>query len=146
MRSPEQYGPDVRLRLEESLGVTVDDLVGAARWITRARATVERLHTQGISALVAPTVGVQSKQIGVDDVDIDGVAVFHRVPLAEFTAPINAVGVPALAVPILESGRPPVSVQLIGPAWSESLLLSIAAWLETNRLIGFTPPPLTFSH
>ncbi len=144
-RNPDGYGPDVRLRLEESFGVTVDDMVQAATWIARARGTVARLHAEGVTALVAPTVGVQAKRIGVDDVDIDGVPVFHRVPLAEFTAPINAIGVPSLAMPLAGSGTPPVSVQLIGSPWSEATLLSVAGWLEANGLVGFTPPPLTFS-
>ena len=145
MRDSEGYGPDVRLRLEESLGVTVDDMVEAAVWISRARGSVARLHASGIAALVAPTVGVEAKHIGVDDVDIDGTPVFHRVPLAEFTAPINAIGVPSLAMPLIGSGSPPVSVQLIGAAWSEATLLSIGGWCEANNLVGFTPPPLTFS-
>jgi len=142
---PERYGPDVRLRLEESQGVTPEDMVAAARWISNARATVARLDTDGFTALVAPTVGVRSKTIGVDNIDIDGTPTFHRVPLANFTAPINAIGIPSLSMPITGSGAPPVSVQLIGPAWSESRLLSIANHLETHRIVGFTPPPHTFS-
>jgi len=144
-KHPEQYGADVRLRLSESSGVTVGDMVTAQRWISQAQATVARLHNEGYSALVSPTVGVQAKEIGVDDVDIDGTAVFHRVPLASFTAPINAIGVPALAMPILGSGAPPVSVQLIGPVWSESRLLTMARWLESIGVVGFDPPPLSFS-
>jgi len=144
-KHPERYGDDVRLRLAESQRVSVSDMVTAQRWIRRAQATVARLHTEGYSALIAPTVGVQAKLIGVDDVDIDGTAVFHRVPLASFTAPVNAVGVPSLAMPILGSGAPPVSVQLIGAAWSEGHLLAIAQWMESTGIVGFDPPPLHFS-
>ena len=142
---PQHYGPDVRLRLEESAGVSPDDMVAAARWISRAKAAVERLQNDNPTVLVAPTVGVRSKMIGVDDVDIDGISVFHRVPLASFTAPINAIGVPALSMPLTGSGEPPLSVQLVGPAWSEAMLLSIANYLESHSIIGFTPPPLHFS-
>lgn len=144
-QSPDGYGEDVRLRLSESYGVTISDMVAAQRWISRAQASVARLLADGYTALIAPTVGVQTKLIGVDDVDIDGTAVFHRVPLAEFTAPVNAIGIPSLAMPILNSGAPPVSVQLIGPAWSEGRLLAIGRWLEDNRIVGFDPPPLQFS-
>jgi Asp-tRNA(Asn)/Glu-tRNA(Gln) amidotransferase A subunit family amidase len=141
---PDRYGPDVRKRLVESQGVTVDHMVESARWIARARGTVDRIQAEGFTIMVCPTVGVQAKHIGIDDVDIDGTRVFHRIPLAEFTAPINAIGVPALSVPIHGSGTPPVSVQLIGPAWSEGRLLSVSRWLEDHGLIGFDPPPLTF--
>jgi len=141
---PERYGPDVRKRLEESASATPDDMVVAARWISRAKAAVERLQNDGVTLLVAPTVGVRSKMIGVDDVDIDGAPVFHRIPLASFTAPINAIGVPALSMPITGTGSPPISVQLIGPAWSEATLLSTGRYLESNDIVGFSPPPHRF--
>jgi Asp-tRNA(Asn)/Glu-tRNA(Gln) amidotransferase A subunit family amidase len=141
---PERYGPDVRIRIEESHGVTPSDIVAAARWIARAKATVERLQSNGFTALVAPTVGVRAKTIGVDDVDIDGAPVFHRIPLANFTAPINAIGIPSLSMPITGTGSPPVSVQLIGPAWSEATLLAIGHHLETASIVGFSPPPHQF--
>jgi aspartyl-tRNA(Asn)/glutamyl-tRNA(Gln) amidotransferase subunit A len=142
---PEGYGPDVRIRLEESRGVTPRDMVTAARWISSAKSTVERLQADGFTALVAPTVGVRSKPIGVDDVNIDGAQVFHRIPLANFAAPINAIGIPSLSSPLLNSGSPPVSVQLIGPMWSEATLLAVAHHLESHDIVGFVPPPLVFS-
>ena len=142
---PERYGPDIRTRLEESHGVTPSDIVAAARWISRAKATVERLQSDRFTALVAPTVGVRSKTIGVDDVDIDGTPVFHRIPLADFTAPINAIGIPSLSMPITGTGTPPASIQLIGPAWSEATLLAIGRHLEAAGTVGFSPPPLQFT-
>jgi Asp-tRNA(Asn)/Glu-tRNA(Gln) amidotransferase A subunit family amidase len=141
----DRYGPEVRTRLSDSYGVTVNDLVVAGRWISRAKAAVKRLQTDRFTVLLAPTVGVQSKTIGVDDVDIDGTAVFHRRPLAEFTAPINAIGIPSLAMPIMGSGTPSVSLQFAGPPWSEARLLTVGRWLETEGLVGFTPPPLISS-
>ena len=142
---PERYGPDIRNRLEESAGTTAHDMVTASRWISGAKATVARLQVEGLTVLVAPTVGVRSKTIGIDDVDIDGTSVFHRIPLADFTAPINAIGIPALSMPLMNSGTPPLSVQLIGPAWSEADLLSIAHYLETHTIVGFAAPPNTFA-
>jgi Asp-tRNA(Asn)/Glu-tRNA(Gln) amidotransferase A subunit family amidase len=142
---PDRYGPDVRIRLEESSGVTTDDMVKAARWISAERAVVERLQNNGPTLLVAPTTGIRSKRIGVDDVDIDGTAVFHRIPLANFTAPINAIGIPSLAMPIAATGAPPISVQLIGPAWSEAVLLATARHLESTGVVGFSPPPHQFT-
>jgi aspartyl-tRNA(Asn)/glutamyl-tRNA(Gln) amidotransferase subunit A len=50
-----------------------------------------------------------------------------RAPVAqaEFTAPANVAGLPALAIPAPEAS-PPVSVQLIGPPKSERALLTLA--------------------
>ena len=52
---------------------------------------------------------------------------------ADFTALANAGGVPALAVPIEVTGQAlPASVQLVGPAWSEPMLIGLAMLLEGN--------------
>ncbi len=144
-KHPERYGPDVRKRLERSYGVTPHEMVVAARWISEARATIARLQSEGFTALVTPTVGTASKTIGNTTVDIDGSPVFYRVPLSSFTAPINAIGIPAIAMPITGTGTPPVSVQLVGPAWSEGHLLAVARHLEANEIVGYAPPPVTFS-
>ncbi|MFV1999792.1 MAG: amidase, partial [Acidimicrobiia bacterium] len=138
---PQGYGEDVRLRLAESAGVTADDMVVSQRWISKARGTVERLQVAKPTILVSPTVGIRSKHIGVDYVDIDGEQVFHRSPLSRFTAPVNAIGIPALSMPILRSGAPPASVQFAGPSWSEDLLLRAARWLEEHEIVGYSQPP-----
>jgi len=60
---------------------------------------------------------------------------------ADFTALANAGGVPALAVPVAVSGQAlPASVQLVGPAWSEPILIGLAMALEgaaKNPTSGF---------
>jgi amidase len=54
--------------------------------------------------------------------------------LRALTSPVNAAGVPALALPIPVPGRDtgpiPASVQLIGPRNSEERLLAAGARLE----------------
>ncbi|MCL1593020.1 MAG: hypothetical protein M3132_01545, partial [Actinomycetia bacterium] len=77
---------------------------------------------------------------GRDMVDIDGTEIFYRDPLANFTSPINAIGVPALAAPIADTREPGTSVQIIGAAWTESTLLDIATMLESNGIIGVSDP------
>lgn len=59
------------------------------------------------------------------------------------SVPANLAGLPALTVP---AGRDadglPVGVQIVGPAWSETRLLDIAAALEAAGVLpGFTAPP-----
>lgn len=57
-----------------------------------------------------------------------------------FTVSVNLAGLPAISLPCgLDQNRLPVGVQLIGPAWSESKLLKIAASAE--RLIDKTFSP-----
>jgi amidase len=44
--------------------------------------------------------------------------------------PVNLAGVPALALPVPSRGPLPASLQLIGPAGSEELLLATGLVLE----------------
>jgi amidase len=63
---------------------------------------------------------------------------FFAPPLAEaeqhdftqFTAPVNLAGLPALALPVRSEHRLPASLQLIGPANAESMLLATGKLLE----------------
>jgi amidase len=63
---------------------------------------------------------------------------FFPPPLAEadgpgytaYTMPVNMTGFPALALPVPSAGRLPASLQLIGPAGSEALLLATGAVME----------------
>jgi Asp-tRNA(Asn)/Glu-tRNA(Gln) amidotransferase A subunit family amidase len=142
--SPEGYGPKTRVRMEEASHGTADDLLAAMQWRSAARATLGRIFEDDIDALIAPAVGGMRKVIGDENMDLDGESVFHRTLLASFTAPINQIGAPSIAAPILGTGTPPVSVQLIGPMWGESTLLSIAATLESTTILGTTPPPIFF--
>jgi len=142
--NPEGYGPLTRIRIAEASEGTVGDLMEAMRWRSGARAILGRRFDSGIDVLIAPTVGGMQKVIGTEDMDLDGKDVFHRTLLASFTAPINQIGAPSIAAPIPGTGTPPVSVQLIGPLWSESNLLGIAATLEAANVLGTTKPPTYF--
>jgi len=140
---PERYGDEVadRLRLAES--IPRHDAEEAMAWAAGARQALERLY-QRFDVLVTPTVGGRRKTIGVDDMDIDGEAVFHRSVLAPYTWPVNRTGNPALALPIPGSGVPPASMQLIGPSFGEARLLEIGLGLEAAGLIGVEEPPIFY--
>jgi aspartyl-tRNA(Asn)/glutamyl-tRNA(Gln) amidotransferase subunit A len=142
--TPEGYGPQTRIRIRDAAQGTAEDLMAAMAWRSAATATIARIFASGIDALIAPTVGGMRKMIGDQDMDLDGQSVFHRKLLASFTAPINQIGAPSIAAPVAGTGGPPVSVQLIGPRWGESILLGVAAALETADVLGVSPPPVFF--
>ena len=51
--------------------------------------------------------------------------------MARCTLPVNLAGVPALVLPVPSEGALPASVQLIGRAGSEELLLAAGRILES---------------
>jgi amidase len=52
----------------------------------------------------------------------------HRI--RGLSSPINAAGLPALALPVPSAGPLPASIQLIGPSGGEERLLAAGALLE----------------
>jgi len=79
----------------------------------------------GIDALVAPTSPSVAWPFGAKMAD----------PVAMYlmdacTLPVNMAGLPGISVPCGLSDGLPVGLQLIGPAWSELRLLSLARGYE----------------
>ena len=133
------YGGDVALRLRAAVRVTPDQHRAAAarrkKMQELARGLFEDYHL-----LLTPTVGCPRKFIGLDDMDIDGKPVFYREALSGFTALVNHLGCPALALPLDKPGTPPPSVQLVAPWWEEELLLSVGGWLERAGVAAVRNP------
>jgi Asp-tRNA(Asn)/Glu-tRNA(Gln) amidotransferase A subunit family amidase len=140
-QNPEHYGPETRSRIADASGVSAADLAAAHQWRSGARAQLDRIFASGVDVIVTPTVGAMHKAIGDDDIDVDGERLFHRPLLSAFTAPMNQVGVPAIVGPIAGAGSPGVSVQMVGPRWSEARLLSIAKAIENVGIIATEEPP-----
>lgn len=139
---PTRYGPAIRTRLAAVLDLSPADI--------RAAAKSRRLMRDGFAAayrecdlLITPTVAALHKTIGVDEVDAgDGPEPYRRA-LSWFTPPVNQAELPAIALPIETPSVDdlPPSVQLIGPPWSESLLLGTGSALETARVVAHRAPP-----
>lgn len=120
----DEYGENVRGKLERCLAVT-DDEVNAAR---RAREEYrERCEatTDGLDFLLTPTVGFVAPPADADELAI-------RERGIAFTFPFDSLGWPALALPCgsAEDGLP-ASVQLIGPPGSDALVLAAGELLAS---------------
>lgn len=97
-----------------------DKLVPAIRMMRRARNGLARVF-EDCDVILTPTTPQTAPLVS------DGAPSNQ----ADFTALANVAGTPALAVPVgVGIGACPASVQLIGPAWSERLLLQLAERLE----------------
>jgi aspartyl-tRNA(Asn)/glutamyl-tRNA(Gln) amidotransferase subunit A len=142
-RKPDGYGPNIRARLEQAFTIEGDDYLAALEWRASTRSAVDRWWNR-VDVIATPTVAALRKAIGVDELKIAGKTGHYREPLSRFTALVNQMGLPALAVPLACEGTPPPSLQLIGPAWSEERLLAIGGALETEGISGFRRPPHWF--
>ena len=137
---PEGYGPEVRRRVELAVAAEFDPYLDGLAWRRRMReAARDALSTA--HALITPAVAAHRKIIGVDTVDVGGAEVSYRGPLSAFSALVNHMGFPALALPLATPGAPPPSVQLIGDAWGEHRLLEAGLALESAGVSASRPPP-----
>jgi aspartyl-tRNA(Asn)/glutamyl-tRNA(Gln) amidotransferase subunit A len=124
---PQDYGPQVLMRLQNGLAVPGVSYLEAVRW--RGPALSAYLAAvAGVDAVIAPVAPVAAPTIAESDVgnSPDAEAVIQR--LTRFTRPINYLGLPSLAIPSgFTSGGLPVGMQLIGRSFDEAVLLRIGA-------------------
>jgi len=120
----DQLGSDVRGRLELASAITPAQVAAAEEVIAGWRETIGALW-QRVDLLAAPTL------LGFPPLLEEAHVMFK---LRSLTSPVNAAGLPALALPIpvrgREAGPVPASVQLIGPRDAEGRLLAAGALIE----------------
>jgi len=128
---PQDYGPQVLMRLQNGLAIPGVTYLEALRWRGAALAA-HVAATRGVDAVIAPVAPIPAPTIAESDVgNTPGAeAVIQR--LTRFTRPVNYLGLPSLAIPAgfaksgLEAGLP-VAMQLIGRSFDEATLLTIGA-------------------
>jgi amidase len=114
-------GADVRARLLEGAATTPVQLAQARAVQTRWRDDMARA-LKDVDVLALPTVPFFAPLL--EDT--------ARKPYTTFTNPVNLAGNPALALPVPSQDRLPASLQLIGPANSEAMMLATAAIFEAT--------------
>jgi aspartyl-tRNA(Asn)/glutamyl-tRNA(Gln) amidotransferase subunit A len=125
---PEVYSPQVRVRASTGLGIPASVYYEALllrvpmlrRFVAEAFSRCDVLHT--------PTLPIATPTFDETNVGA-GESLWRTLSrLVHNTAPLNFLGLPAVAVPAaIAANGMPTSVQLIGPPFSESLLLRVAA-------------------
>lgn len=124
---PQDYGPQVLMRLENGLAVTGVAYLEALRWRGPALAAHLAAVT-GVDAILAPVSPMAAPRI--DETDIGNgpgaEALIQRV--TRFTRPINYLGLPALSIPAgFTKAKLPVGMQLVGRPFEETTILTIGA-------------------
>jgi aspartyl-tRNA(Asn)/glutamyl-tRNA(Gln) amidotransferase subunit A len=124
---PQDYGPQVLMRLQNGLAVPAVSYLEAMRWRGPALAAYNAA-VAGVDAVIAPAAPVPAPTIAESDVGNGpgAEAVIQR--LTRFTRPVNYLGLPSLAIPsgFTRAGLP-VGMQLIGRSFEEAMLLRIGA-------------------
>jgi Asp-tRNA(Asn)/Glu-tRNA(Gln) amidotransferase A subunit family amidase len=132
----EDYDPAVGSRIEAAERVTPETAEQGRQW----QATMRQRFADAfatVDLLITPTTPSRRKVIGEEGIG----DMHHRTVLSYFTALVNHVLHPAIALPITNSGAPPASLQVIGPLQSEAELIGAGRWLTEVGVVGFTPPP-----
>lgn len=126
--SPEKFGADVALLLRERCNLTCDEYVKAVENRLVLRRRFEALMAEA-DALIMPTAPCPAPlvdgrcQVNGKEADFGSIGLPMRMP-------VNVLGIPSLALPMGYLGGLPISLQVIGPAWSEALILRIGRAFE----------------
>ena len=117
------YGANVGGKIERCLAVTDSEYETAVRRRREYRQQAEAALA-GLDLLLAPTLGFVPPPADVDELEI-------REAMIRFTLPFNALGWPALALPVgpAEDGLP-ASMQVVGRAGDDALVLAAGRALE----------------
>jgi aspartyl-tRNA(Asn)/glutamyl-tRNA(Gln) amidotransferase subunit A len=142
---PQDYGPQVLMRLQNGLAIPGVTYLEAMRWRGPALAA-HIAATRNVDAVLAPVAPVAAPTIAESDVGNSpgAEAVIQR--LTRFTRPINYLGLPSLSVPAGFTGKGlPVGMQLIGRSFDEATLLRIGAAFQRatdfhERIPGLEEP------
>ncbi len=124
------FGPEVRRRILVGTYVLsagyYDAYYGKAQQVrTLIAEDFRKVFADGVDLLLTPTTPTPAFRAG-EKVE-DPVAMY----LADvFVCPMNLAGIPALSLPVGRHQGLPVGGQLIGPAFEEGRMLSVAAALE----------------
>ncbi len=123
------YSPKLAALLDEGFATSMADYQEALRHQAAFAHAVAR-STHGVDALAIP-----STPTAAPGLETTGDPLFN--------SPWSHAGVPAVSIPCaLTAAGLPLSLQLVGPKWSEAPLLAVAVWCE--RLLDFrcAPPML----
>jgi aspartyl-tRNA(Asn)/glutamyl-tRNA(Gln) amidotransferase subunit A len=128
---PQDYGPQVKARLENGLAYTAVEYLEALRW--RGPALAKHLEAIGkADVIIAPASRAAAPGIAETDVGGGPNAEATIVALTRFMRPINYLGLPVMSVPggVSAEGLP-LGLQLIGRPFGDELVTALGAAFQT---------------
>ena len=133
---PDDYAPNVRVRLEMGRYILAEDLVRGLRGCEVLRREVTAA-LEGFDALILPTLPIPAPKLGAATVRVGTSEEPVRNITLRLTQPFNVSGHPAITVPCGHTiDRLPVGAQLVGAFGRTRELLEVAAALESYLTPG----------
>jgi aspartyl-tRNA(Asn)/glutamyl-tRNA(Gln) amidotransferase subunit A len=127
---PQDYTPNVRIRLEMGRYILAEDYVRALRGRDVLRREVDRA-LQEVDALLLPSLAVPAPKLGASTVKVGTSEEPVRNITLRLTQLFNISGHPAISIPCGSTvDRLPVGAQLVGAHGRTRELLQLAAGLE----------------
>src|SRR6202035_2545513 len=125
IEGPQDYGPQVLMRLQNGLAIPGVTYLEALRWRGPALAA-HIAATASVDAVLAPVAPVAAPTLAESDVGNGPGAEAIIQRLTRFTRPINYLGLPSLSIPsgFTKNGLP-VGLQLVGRSFDEATILRI---------------------
>jgi len=126
---PNDYGPDVLQRIRGGLLVRATEYLHSQQMRTLIQQDFAQAFER-VDAVVGPTVPIVAPPIGRTFEPGGPLNVPPRSVANRTTVPCNLTGMPAISVPCGFSDGLPVGLQIMGAAFSEPLVLRLAAAYE----------------
>jgi aspartyl-tRNA(Asn)/glutamyl-tRNA(Gln) amidotransferase subunit A len=127
---PDDYTPNVRLRLEMARYVLAEDYIRALRGKSVITGEVDRALS-GVDALVLPALAVPAPPIGAATMPVKGGPEPVRALMLRCTQPFNLSGHPAISLPCgTTPAGLPIGLQLVGHKGGTPALVQAALGIE----------------
>ena len=109
--------------------------IEAQRFRSWYRARLQEIF-QTVDIILAPTTPCVAPIVGQEQMVIAGSEIRVRDYLGCFTRPFSFIGLPVLSVPLQRQDALPAGVQIVAAPYNESLILRVAAVLESRGIVS----------
>lgn len=133
-KTPEHFGEDIRVRLNEGRDHPAVSYAHARRAQTVTKRKLEEFF-KSYDALILPTTPVTAPLMFEND------PLKQAKALNRFTAPFNLSGLPAISIPCgFSKDGLPIGLQIVTAAWNEKKMLRVArAFERSTNFSGLHP-------
>lgn len=132
---PQDFDPATRDRFLAGTMIPATWYIQAQRFRQWYRDQVREIF-ENVDIILAPTTPCVAPPLGVEKMLLAGEEVAIRPNLGLFTQPLSFIGLPVLSVPIQRPNALPLGVQIIAAPYQESLILRVAALLESQGIVS----------